>query len=129
MKHLPGMLPYVGPIQIRLRAYGRRIASLAASRIVNISHRWNRDKTDDLQHAFFNGEGWGELGEYLGHLGMALRHVMEKRRAQLPIVRAVAPFQASNGGPYYPTQLYGVFASKWPLAQQTVWTIVNRNEL
>ena len=25
---------------------------------VNISDRWNRDKTDDLQYAFFNGEGW-----------------------------------------------------------------------
>ncbi len=25
---------------------------------VNISDRWNHDKTDDLQFAFFNGEGW-----------------------------------------------------------------------
>jgi len=24
----------------------------------NISDRWNRDKTDDLQFAFFNGIGW-----------------------------------------------------------------------
>ena len=23
---------------------------------------------------------------------------------------------------------YGVYASRWPLADQTVWTIVNRNE-
>jgi iron(II)-dependent oxidoreductase len=23
---------------------------------------------------------------------------------------------------------YGVFASRWPLAGRTVWTIVNRNE-
>ena len=26
--------------------------------MVNISDRWNRDKTDDLQFAFFNGVGW-----------------------------------------------------------------------
>ena len=26
--------------------------------MVNISDRWNRDKTDDLQYAFFNGVGW-----------------------------------------------------------------------
>ena len=25
---------------------------------VNIQGRWVRDKTDDLQFAFFNGEGW-----------------------------------------------------------------------
>jgi len=23
---------------------------------------------------------------------------------------------------------YGIFASRWPLHQQTLWTIVNRNE-
>src|ERR1035441_7704857 len=26
--------------------------------MVNISDRWNRDKTSDLQFAFFNGVGW-----------------------------------------------------------------------
>ena len=26
--------------------------------MVNISDRWNRDKTNDLQFAFFNGVGW-----------------------------------------------------------------------
>ena len=35
--------------------------------MVNISDRWNRDKTSDLQFAFFNGVGW-ELGEHLGYL-------------------------------------------------------------
>jgi len=33
--------------------------------MVHISDRWNRAKTDDLQYAFFNGEGWNP-GEYLG---------------------------------------------------------------
>jgi len=27
-----------------------------------------------------------------------------------------------------PMLRYGVFASRWPLGQQTVWTIVNRND-
>jgi iron(II)-dependent oxidoreductase len=41
----------------------------------------------------------------------------------------VAPFFASQGWePLYPTLRYGVFASRWPLADQTVWTIVNRSE-
>ena len=41
---------------------------LETRHMVNISHRWNRDKTDDLQFAFFQRSGLGELGKYLGHL-------------------------------------------------------------
>ena len=45
------------------------------------------------------------------------------------IERAVAPFFASQDWePLYPMHRYGVFASRWPLADQTLWTIVNRNE-
>ena len=28
--------------------------------------------------------------------------------------------------PLYPMHNYGVYASRWPLGNQTVWTIVNR---
>jgi formylglycine-generating enzyme required for sulfatase activity len=43
--------------------------------------------------------------------------------------RGVAPFLVSPGWePLYPTHMYGIFASRWPLADRTVWTIVNRNE-
>ena len=31
---------------------------LETRHMVNISDRWNRDKTNDLQFAFFNGVGW-----------------------------------------------------------------------
>jgi iron(II)-dependent oxidoreductase len=31
---------------------------LETRHMANISDRWNRDKTDDLQFAFFNGVGW-----------------------------------------------------------------------
>lgn len=45
------------------------------------------------------------------------------------IERAVASFFASRGWePLYPMLRYGVFSSRWPLGDQTVWTIVNRNE-
>ena len=45
------------------------------------------------------------------------------------IERGVAPFLVSQDWePLYPMLRYGVFASRWPLADQTVWTIVNRNE-
>src|SRR5208337_3145342 len=45
------------------------------------------------------------------------------------IERAVAPFLVSQDWePLYPMLRYGVYASRWPLADQNVWTIVNRNE-
>ncbi|MDE3150550.1 MAG: SUMF1/EgtB/PvdO family nonheme iron enzyme, partial [Acidobacteriota bacterium] len=42
--------------------------------------------------------------------------------------RGVAPFLVSpDWEPLYPMRNYGVYASRWPLGKQTVWTIVNRN--
>lgn len=97
--------------------------------MVNISHRWNRDKTDDLQFAFFNGVGW-ECWENIWGIwnGITPRDAEATRRVAT-IERAVAPFLVSAGWePLAPTLRFGVFASRWPLGQQTVWTIVNRNE-
>jgi formylglycine-generating enzyme required for sulfatase activity len=45
------------------------------------------------------------------------------------IERAVAPFLVSQDWePFSPMLRFGVFASRWPQSDQTVWTIVNRNE-
>jgi gamma-glutamyl hercynylcysteine S-oxide synthase len=96
---------------------------------VNIQDRWGRDHTDDLQYAFFNGEGletwenvWGIWNGFTPRDGEATRRVAT-------IERTVAPFLVSKDWePLYPMLRYGVYASRWPLADQTVWTIVNRNE-
>ena len=96
---------------------------------VNISDRWNRDKTDDLQFAFFNGEGWESWENIWGIWNGITPRDSEATRRVATIERAVAPFFASKEWrPLYPTHRYGVFASQWPQGQQTVWTIVNRNE-
>ena len=96
---------------------------------VNIQGRWNRDKTDDLQFAFFNGEGWESWENVWGIWNGVTPRDGEATRRMATIERAVAPFFASPGWePFYPMRLYGVFASRWPLDDQTVWTIVNRNE-
>jgi formylglycine-generating enzyme required for sulfatase activity len=96
---------------------------------VNISHRWNRDKTDDLQYAFFNGEGWESWENIWGIWNGITPRDAEATRRVATIERAVAPFFASHEWqPLYPMHLYGVFASKWPLNNKAVWTIVNRNE-
>lgn len=96
---------------------------------VNIQGRWLRDKTDDLQFAFFNGEGWESWENVWGIWNGVTPRDGEATRRVATIERAVAPFLASQEWePFYPMRRYGVFASKWPLGDQTVWTIVNRNE-
>jgi gamma-glutamyl hercynylcysteine S-oxide synthase len=96
---------------------------------VNISDRWNRDKKDDLQYAFFNGEGWESWENIWGIWNGITPRDGEAVRRVATIERTVAPFFASEWWqPFYPMHFYGVFASKWPIGQQTVWTIVNRNE-
>ena len=96
---------------------------------VNISDRWNRDKTSDLQYAFFNGEGWESWENIWGIWNGITPRDAEAARRVATIERAIAPFFASEDWqPFYPTHLYGVFASKWPLGQQSIWTVINRNE-
>jgi len=96
---------------------------------VNIQGRWLRDKTDDLQFAFFNGEGWESWENVWGIWNGITPRDAEATRRIATIERAVAPFLISPGWePFYPMRRFGVFASRWPLGEQTVWTIVNRNE-
>ncbi|HEY1807196.1 MAG TPA: hypothetical protein VGG42_01480 [Acidobacteriaceae bacterium] len=45
-----------------------RFRWLEPEHMVNISDRWARSKTDDLQYAFFNGEGWEGWENIWGHL-------------------------------------------------------------
>jgi len=97
--------------------------------MVNISDRWKRDKTDDLQFAFFNGIGWESWENVWGIWNGITPRDAEATRRVATIERAVAPFLISTEWePFVPMLRYGIFASRWPLAQQTLWTIVNRNE-
>jgi formylglycine-generating enzyme required for sulfatase activity len=96
---------------------------------VNIQDRWGRDHTDDLQYAFFNGEGWESWENVWGIWNGITPRDAEATRRVATIERGVAPFLVSpDWEPLYPMLRYGVYASRWPVADQTVWTIVNRNE-
>ncbi len=97
--------------------------------MVNISDRWKRDKTDNLQFAFFNGVGWESWESIWGIWNGITPRDAEALRRVATIERAIAPFLVSSAWePHAPTLRYGIFASRWPLGAQTVWTIVNRNE-
>ncbi|MGA2203273.1 MAG: formylglycine-generating enzyme family protein [Terriglobales bacterium] len=97
--------------------------------MVNISDRWSRDKTNDLQFAFFNGAGWESWENVWGIWNGITPRDAEATRRVATIERAVAPFLISTEWePLIPMLRYGIFASRWPLNDRTVWTIVNRNE-
>src|SRR5713226_8180572 len=97
--------------------------------MVNISDRWNRNKTDDLQFAFFNGIGWESWENIWGIWNGIAPRDSEATRRVATIERGVAPFLVSKDWePFFPMLHFGVFASRWPTGEETVWTIINRNE-
>jgi iron(II)-dependent oxidoreductase len=96
--------------------------------MVHISDRWSRNKSNDLQYAFFNGIGFESWENIWGIWnGLTQRDAEEIRRIAV-IERAIPEFLISQQWePLFPMSRYGVFGSKWPLQNQTIWTIVNRN--
>ncbi|MGO8791785.1 MAG: formylglycine-generating enzyme family protein [Terriglobia bacterium] len=97
--------------------------------MVNVCDRWNRDKTDNLQYAFFNGVGyesweniWSIWNQITPRDAEALRRVAKIERAFAALL--ISP----DWEPHTPTLRYGVFASKFPGRGQTLWTFVNRND-
>ena len=96
--------------------------------MVNICDRWAHDHQDDLQSAFFNGIGfesweniWGIWNQMTPRDAEALRRIATIERAYSSVL--VSP----DWEPYTFTQQFGVFASRFPTAQSTLWTLVNRN--
>jgi formylglycine-generating enzyme required for sulfatase activity len=96
--------------------------------MIHICNRWARDKTNDLQAAFFNGIGyesweniwsiWNQIGERDAE---ALRRIAKIERRFAPLLTSAA------WEPHTPTLRTGAHASKFPGDGQTLWTFVNRN--
>ncbi|QBE67020.1 formylglycine-generating enzyme family protein [Pseudoduganella lutea] len=97
--------------------------------MVHVNDRWQRDRADMLQFAFFNGVGietwesvWGIWNGFTVRDSEALRRIAT-------ISRAFPQHLTSRGWePMTLTRQHGVLASRWPHADSTLYTIVNRNE-
>jgi iron(II)-dependent oxidoreductase len=97
--------------------------------LVNICRRWGRDKTDDLQHAFFNGTGYESWENVWGIWNGITPRDAEALRRLARIARAFPDLLISSGWePHTPTLQFGSFASKFPGQLASLWTFVNRNE-
>ncbi len=96
--------------------------------MVHICDRWAHDHPDDLQFAYFNGIGfesweniWGIWNQMTPRDSEALRRIATIERAYSSLL--ISP----EWEPHTFMEQFGVFASKWPGAGGTLWTIVNRN--
>jgi len=97
--------------------------------MVNVCDRWNRNKTDNLQFAFFNGVGYVSWENIFGVFNQITPRDGEILRRVARIERAMAKLLVSaDWEPHTPTFRYGLFASKFPAQGQTLWTIVSRNQ-
>ena len=100
--------------------------------MTNMCERYATNKTNNLQHAWFNGDGYESWENVWGMWNMIVQRDGEALRR----VAAMLRFWGSRGAlnsPYWEphdpvTIQYGVYASKWPMPARnaTLWTIVNR---
>jgi formylglycine-generating enzyme required for sulfatase activity len=97
--------------------------------MVNIENRWARDRTDDFHYMFFNAIGYVSWENVWGIWNQFTERDAETLRRLATVLRKFAPLTASTDWqPYEHTLQAGVFASAFPVAGTTLWTIVNRNE-
>ncbi|MHA6723963.1 SUMF1/EgtB/PvdO family nonheme iron enzyme [Sphingomonas sp. RS2018] len=97
--------------------------------IVQIENRWSRDRWSDLQHAFFNGIGYVAWENVFGFINRLTDRDAATLRRVAAIQRRFAPFFVTDEWiPYDRTLQSGVFASRWPGVDATLWTLINRNE-
>lgn len=97
--------------------------------IINIENRWSRERTNDLQHAFFNGIGYVAWENVWGIWNGITPRDGETMRRVAAVQREFASFLVSaDWTPYEKTLQAGVFASRFPGKGAALWTVVNRNE-
>jgi iron(II)-dependent oxidoreductase len=97
--------------------------------MVHVCDRWARDKSDSIQAAFFNGVGYESWENIFGIWNGLEERDAEALRRIGAIERTFADLLISPGWePHAPVLQYGLFASKFPGAGRTLWTVVNRNE-
>jgi formylglycine-generating enzyme required for sulfatase activity len=95
--------------------------------LTHVCDRWAHDRTEMLQLAFFNGDGyesweniWGIWNEMTPRDGEALRRIAAIYRA-VPDLLVNADYE-----PFTPTVKAGVYSTKFPGRSATMWTVVNR---
>ncbi len=97
---------------------------------VYITDRWAINKTEDLQYAFFNGIGynaweniWGIWNQVPERYAKAIRRISAIYH-QFPGI-----WNSADWEPHFPVVQKGVFASKFPGVNETIYTLINRDSI
>lgn len=97
--------------------------------IINIENRWSRQRTNDLQHALFNGVGYVAWENVFGFVNLFTPRDGETLRRVAMVQRRFADLIAgANWRPYERTLQAGIFASRFPGDGRILWTLINRQE-
>jgi formylglycine-generating enzyme required for sulfatase activity len=97
--------------------------------MINVENRWSRERNNDFQYCFFNGVGYNAWENVWGIWNQLTPRDAATLKRIATVFRGVAPLLVSaDWRPYAPTLQAGVFASRFPGEDRTLWTIVNRNE-
>jgi iron(II)-dependent oxidoreductase len=95
--------------------------------LTHVCDRWAHGRTDMLQYAFFNGDGYESWENVWGIWNQVTPRDAEALRRISAIYRALPELLVSpDYEPFAPTMQHGVFATKLPGRDQTLWTLVNR---
>jgi len=95
---------------------------------VNVTNRWAVDKTDDLQNSFFNGVGYNSWENIWGIWNKIPDRYSEIIRRMALIYRQFPTVWSSvDWEPHISVLQKGIFSSRFPGLDKTVYTFVNRD--
>ncbi len=102
---------------------------LEPNHLTHVCNRWMHDRTDDMQYAFFNGEGYESWENIWSIWNQATPRDAEALRRIGAIYRSFGNLLfGSDWEPHTPTIQQGIYASRFRLHNQTLYTIVNRTD-
>lgn len=92
-------------------------------------HRWDISHRVEIETAFFNGSGMLIWENVFASFNPWRREDRALWRRCVEILRAFTENVISEAwDPFYPTQIAGVFAHRWPTADSTLFTLRNTTE-
>ncbi|HEV2437614.1 MAG TPA: SUMF1/EgtB/PvdO family nonheme iron enzyme [Verrucomicrobiae bacterium] len=95
--------------------------------LTHVCDRWAHNRTDMLQYAFFNGDGYESWENVWGIWNQITPRDAEALRRISAIYRTMPELLTSpDYEPFTPTLQAGVYATKFPGKTATLWTVINR---
>lgn len=93
-----------------------------------IANRWRKDRSEDLLAAFFNGIGYDAWENIFAVWNQITNKDAQYIKCIYTILRRYKELLISKDWePHTPMLQKGVYASKFPFIDQTLWTIINLN--